>query len=374
MSSNNDSRIVIELDLDYFYAQCEEVRDPSLKTKPVVVCVFSGRTEDSGAVSTSNYIARGLGIKSGMPVLQAKKLLRDYPFSVFLPTDMEYYKLVSERIMEIIRSKAGKFEQSSIDEAYIDVTSEASSNYQKAESIGRKLKAEILSSEKLTCSVGIGQNKLMAKMAVDSRKPDGFTVILPEQVKSFLDTLPVGKLFGIGPKTDEKLRAIGIMTVGALARSDPSVLSDLLGKNLGPALGETANGVDNSPVVERPAEQFSRIVTLKRDADTFDFAEVLQPMAEDLAEKLTSSRLTSRGIGIIAITNQLKIKTRSKTLPVPTKSPEEILKVVVELFSSFFSGQALHTETHVRRVGVKVTELVPDSGKKAESLEDYLFK
>ena len=137
MSNEIYDRIVIAVDLDYFYAQCEEIRDPSLKTKPVVICVFSGRTADSGAVSTSNYVARGLGVKSGMPIVLAKRILKDNSSAVFLPMDHEYYKVVSEKIMEIVRSAGKKFEQTSIDEAYLDVTSDAHSNYESAEGIGR---------------------------------------------------------------------------------------------------------------------------------------------------------------------------------------------------------------------------------------------
>jgi DNA polymerase IV (archaeal DinB-like DNA polymerase) len=371
MSNSVDSRAVISVDLDYFYAQCEEARDPSIKTKPVVICVFSGRTEDSGAVSTANYIARGLGVRSGMPIIFAKRILRDNSTAVFLPMDLEYYKMISERIMEIIRLKGRRFEQTSIDEAYLDVSSETGADYLEAERIGRSIKSEILFIEKMTCSIGIGPNKLVAKMAVDSKKPDGFTTIRTNQVKSFLGPLPVGKLFGVGPKTEEKLRAIGILTVGSLTQADPKILSDLLGKNLGPTLREMANGVDNSPVVERPIEQFSRIVTLKKDVDTFDFAEVLKPMAEDLSAKLTSSRLVCRGIGIIAITSHLKIKTRSRSISSPTKSEEEILNIASELFSTFFS-EPVNSSLRIRRVGMKVAELSSEAGSSLGTLEDFL--
>ncbi|HYB03454.1 MAG TPA: hypothetical protein VED17_03270, partial [Nitrososphaerales archaeon] len=229
------------------------------------------------------------------------------------------------------------------------------------------------SSEKMTCSIGIGQNKLMAKMAVDSKKPDGFTVIRPEQVKSFLDPLPVEKLFGIGPKTEEKLRAIGILTVGILAQTNSKILSDLLGKNLGPTLREMANGADSSPVVERPIDQFSRIVTLKRDAETFDFAEILKPMAEDLAQKLSSSQLVCRDVGIIAITSQLKIKTRSRSISSSTRSENEILKIADELFFGFFSESA-NSGLRIRRVGIKVSELGSDAGSQSGTLEDFLTR
>jgi DNA polymerase IV (archaeal DinB-like DNA polymerase) len=366
------SRVVIAVDLDYFYAQCEEVRDPSIKNKPVVICVFSGRSEDSGAVSTANYIARSLGVKSGIPIRLAKTILRENPSAVFLPMDIEYYREVSERIMEIIRSKGRKFEQTSIDEAYLDATSEAGADYKRAEMVGYHIKEEILAHEKMTCSIGIGKNKLVAKMAVDFQKPNGFTVIPSDKVRSFLDPLPVGKLFGIGPKTEEKLRAIGITKVSELAKADPKTLSDLFGRNLGPTLREMANGEDESPVVERPIEQLSRIVTLKKDAETFDFEDVLAPLSLDLSEKLSSAKLNCKSIGIIAITNQLKIKTRSRTIAVPTQSGDEILKIASELFSTFFEEEKDEKDLKVRRVGIRIADLSQSTIAKTGTLEDFV--
>jgi len=373
LSSLGNVRAIIAVDLDYFYAQCEEVRDPSIKEKPVVICVFSGRTEDSGAVSTSNYLARKLGVRSGMPIVLAKRILKTTPGPVFLPMDMEYYESVSERIMELIRSKGDKFEQSSIDEAYLDVTTKDGADFQIAKEIGTEIKAEILSIEKLTCTVGVGQNKLMAKMAVDSKKPDEFTVILQGSEKAFLAPLPVGKLFRIGPKTEEKLRSIGIVTVGELAVADRTEISNLFGKNLGPDLIDWANGIDESPVLEKAVEQMSRIVTLKNDVQHFDFREALEQMSKSLSEKLRSSRLACRSIGIIAITTDLKVKSRSKSIAAPTQSSDEILQVSSGLFTSFFEEQHLSDsdKSKLRRVGIRLSELIPYAESKTRTLESY---
>src|SRR5579872_2760889 len=165
------------LDLDYFYAQVEEIRNPSLREKPVVICVFSGRSEDSGAVSTSNYVARKLGVKSGIPITFAKKMLSSHPESVFLPMDHDYYELVSDRVMSILRRCGSAYEQASIDEAYLDIGEESRGSFAFARELGQKIKDDIFQKEKLTCSIGIGSNKLLAKMAVDVKKPDGLTVI-----------------------------------------------------------------------------------------------------------------------------------------------------------------------------------------------------
>ena len=289
MNASRGARIVLAVDLDYFYAQCEEVRKPEIKDKPVVICVYSGRTEDSGAVSTANYVARKLGVRSGIPIVLAKRILSKVPEAVFLPMDKEHYESVSERIMETLRSHSQKMEQMSVDEAYLDVTESTQGDFAVAENVARQIKKEILDGEKLSCSVGIGPNELVAKMAVDAKKPDGLTTILPVQVRSFLNPLPVGKLFGIGPKTEQKLGVLGIKTVEDLANYDEERLSKEFGQNLGPQLKRSAKGIDDDPVQEREIEQFSRIVTLKHDADKFDFANEIAPLCRDISNRLEAN-------------------------------------------------------------------------------------
>src|SRR2546422_9040221 len=144
------NRIVGHLDLDYFFAQVEEVENPSLKNLPVVVCVYSGRTQDSGVVSTANYVARGYGVKSAIPILLAKKKLEGTA-AAFIPLNHEKYELVSERVMEILRSHVDVVEQTGIDEAYFDITRGSQSDYRKASNLGSEIKRDILTAETLTC-------------------------------------------------------------------------------------------------------------------------------------------------------------------------------------------------------------------------------
>ncbi|MDA4111201.1 MAG: DNA polymerase IV [Thaumarchaeota archaeon] len=372
--SIGSNRVVICVDLDYFYAQSEEVRNPSIKGKPVVVCVFSGRTEISGAVSTSNYVARRLGVRSGMPIALAKKTLARYPDAVFLPMDTDYYDSISSNVMDILRSKSPAFEQSSIDEAYLDVSNETEGDFSRAYELGKKIRAEILEREKLTCSVGIGPNKLVSKMAADSKKPDGLTLVVPGEVQPFLNKLEIGKLFGIGPKTVEKLHELGIGTVVQLAQADIRVLSEHFGEKLGPQLRDAAMGVDDNPVQERGVEQFSRIVTLKRDSNIFDFQDVLEPLAADLSKKLLEYNMLAGSIGIIAITAELKTKTRTRKIENSTDSKAEIVHVASSLFESFFAdGNSSHGDLMVRRIGVRVSNLAkPTKDKKEPSLVDFL--
>ncbi|TRO51238.1 DNA polymerase IV, partial [Candidatus Bathyarchaeota archaeon] len=166
-----ESRVVMLADFDYFFAQCEELRNPALKGKPVVVGVYSGRTENSGAVSTANYVAREYRVKSGIPLHLAKRRLEGTE-ATFLPVDAAFYELISDKIMQRLRGYAESFEQTSIDEAYLDVTSKVHGIYEAARDLVKKMKKEVKKTVGITFSVGVGPNKLVAKIAADSHKPD----------------------------------------------------------------------------------------------------------------------------------------------------------------------------------------------------------
>ena len=194
------ARIIMLVDLDYFFAQCEELRNPSLKDKPVVVGMYSGRTEDSGAVSTANYLARKYGVKSGIPLFLAKKRLEGTD-AVFLPVDYDYYQQISDRIMQILRGFPDAFEQVGIDEAYLDVTQRVHGSLDEAKRLVQQMKSAVKDQVGVTFSVGVGPNKLIAKIASDKQKPNGLTIVQPEEVEIFLSPLPVDNLLGVGRKT-----------------------------------------------------------------------------------------------------------------------------------------------------------------------------
>ncbi len=359
-------RVILHVDLDYFYAQVEERENPSLEDKPVVVCVFSGRTEDSGAVSTTNYVARKLGVKSGIPIALAKKILKDNKDAYFVAMRRDFYETVSDAVMEILRNFADKFQQVGIDEAFLDATQRTGGDFMKAEELGNRIKQEVRLKEMLTCSIGVGPNKLVAKMASDLQKPYGLTVVPPESVQSFLAPLPVGKLFLIGPKTEEKLNDIEVKTIGELAEVTIDRLVNEFGEKFGEYLYRASRGIDSAPVLEREITQISRIATLKQNTrEMSEILPVLNALAEDVHRKSLDENKDFKTISIIAILKDLSIHTRSKTL-VATNSLEVLKNVIVELFESFLAEEQ---NIAVRRVGVKVSGFEVKTGQ--TSLVDF---
>jgi len=347
------SRIVGHLDLDYFYAQVEEVEAPSLKDTPIVVCVFSGRTEESGVVSTSNYKAREYGIKSGMPIALAKRRL-DGIDAAFIPVDHGKYETYSSRVMETLRSQVDTIEQAGIDEAFFDITKRTRGDYDAATTFALELKTRIFREEKLTCSIGLGPNKVVAKIASDFKKPDGLTVVRDETAFGFLSPLSIEKIYGVGPKTARLLEAGGIKTIGALASTPTERLEDLFGKKLAVYLHKASNSTDDEQVVDRGgSSQLSRIITLKQDSHDLDqIAGALAPALKDLHERLVSENLFFRSVSAIGILKDLSTRTRSKTLESPTNDYPVLEKEVKELFSAL-----LREVGDLRRAGVRVSEL-----------------
>jgi DNA polymerase IV (archaeal DinB-like DNA polymerase) len=345
-------RIVLLADLDYFFAQCEELRNPSLKGKPLVIGMYSGRTEDSGAVSTSNYAARKYGVKSGIPLFLAKKKLEGTD-AVFLPVDYGYYEKVSGRIMQILRSYADSFEQVGIDEAYLDVTDRLQERFDSVRNLVEAMKETVRVREGFTFSVGAGPNKVIAKMAADFQKPNGLKVVPPEDVRGFLSVLSVDCLPGVGKKTVARMNAVGVFTIGDLANYDVQRLRELFGKTLGVYFHNAANGVDEEPVMEAgEAESASRISTLKQNSR--DLAVILERVnlqIDEVLAELSQKGLSFRQVGVVAIMSDLSVRSRSMTLEKPTKDREVLLKVVQELFSKFLA----ESELDIRRVGVKVS-------------------
>jgi DNA polymerase IV (DinB-like DNA polymerase) len=353
--SMTSSRVIMLFDLDYFYAQVEEVRNPAIREKPVLVCVYSGRTQDSGVVSTANYIARRYGVRSGMPIVLAKRKLKDVD-SVFLPVDHGHYKSVSDRVMAILRGNTDTLEQVGIDEAYMDVTAKVDGSFPKAMEVAVAVKKEVLKQEGLTASIGIGPNKLVAKIAADVKKPDGITLVMLEDAVTFLSPLQVERLIGVGKKTGERLEGMGVRTIGDLASFDAQKLRQEFGDSLGTFLHNASRGMDEEAVHERgDADSISRIVTLKEDTrDPAVIVAVIDMLCAEVYDRLRQRHLSFRTVGVVAIMRDLSIQTRAKTLGEPSDDLAVLRRTSAELIEKLLK----ESNRHVRRAGVKISGLV----------------
>ena len=356
-----EKRVVFHIDFDYFFAQCEELRNPDLKTKPVSVCVFSDRGGDSGAIATANYIARNYGVKSGMPIKFAKKKLEKVNNAVFLPTDFEYYSNISQKAMDTIKEFADIFEYVGRDEAYLDVSMRTEGSFDKASHLAQQLKNAVRKSSKLSCTVGVSSNKLVAKIASNFKKPDGLTIVSPEKIESFLDPLPIRTIPGIGKKTEKVFSEMGLETILQLKTLDVFSLNSKFGRKIAAYIYNAARGIDNEPVSPRQeATQYSRIVTLKEDSKDYGFlAKNLEKLCDEIHSTIIADSIIFKSVGIQFVQSDLSNKTKSRTLRNPTSSLDELKKTVMQLLREALEDQQLL----VRRIGVRVSDLSKISGQ-----------
>lgn len=342
-------RIVLHIDLDYFYVQVEEVLKPELKGKPVAVGADPKKGSGRGVISTASYEAREYGLHAGMPVSIA---YRKCPDCVFLPVNMDLYVETSVRIMQIFRRHADKFELGGIDECYLDVSKRCKS-YKQAEELAAKIKSELKNKEKLTCSIGIGPNKLIAKIAANKQKPNGLTMIKPEQVKEFLQKLSVRDLMGVGPKTEAVLNSINIFTIGQLARVSEASLAEMLGK-FGYTLYQEARGIDESPVEESgEIKSIGRQVTFEKDTgDKKLVLEKLQEIVSDVYKTLREYKFAYKTITIKVRYEDFYTTSKAESLKTPHTDEETAQQKARELIEAF-----LLDERKIRLIGFTLSKL-----------------
>ena len=380
--SDNTSthRIIIHIDFDYFFAQCEEIKRPEIKDKPVVVCIYSGRTEESGVVSTCNYIARNYGIKSGIPIKIAKAKLAQVSQAVFLPSDIKYYSEKSDTVMTLIHDfldnyslssarsnvfqpiKCAKFEYIGLDECFVEVTEKTDFDFAKAKELANNLKKQIRKETRLTCSIGIAPNKMIAKIASDFQKPDGMTIVEPDQAKNFISNCNVDKIPGIGPKTSAKLLEMGIRTGGELSAFGLFRLIDAFGKKYATYLYNSAQGIDNQPVKSRGlAKQIGRIITLKKDiSQTSELEGELEYICKSVYKMALDQNVLFRNIGILLILNDLDNITRSKSLKTHSRDFHELYSSVKSILNVTLNNCP---NIKVRRLGIKLSDLKDNEGQ-----------
>jgi DNA polymerase IV (archaeal DinB-like DNA polymerase) len=346
-NNNHDRRIVLHVDMDSFFASVEVREHPKLKGKPVVVGADPKGGSGRGVVSTCSYEARKFGIHSALPVTKAYKLCSE---CVFLPVRMELYKSVSSNVMQILRGFSEKFEQVSVDEAYL-MPIEVSS-FDDAVLCAHKIKDEVKEQEGITCSVGIGPNKLIAKIASGFQKPDGLTAVRPEEVQNFLFPLKVSEIPGLGKKTTDVLNAMGINKVEELANYKVQVLSERFGK-MGILMKQRANGIDLEEVEEREGvKSISRHITFDEDTDDPEkITKGVEILADSVHGNLMKHRYLFRTITIIVRFEDFTTYTRSKTIPIWTYDINVIKRTAIELLSEFLDRKKL------RLVGVGVSKL-----------------
>ena len=356
-----ENRIVFHIDFDYFYAQCEEIRDSKIKGKCVAVCIFSERGGDSGAIATANYNARKFGVKSGIPIMLAKNKLKEQTDAVFLPADFDYYSDMSTKAMEIIEKHADVFEYVGRDEAYLDVTKKTEDDFVKAEHLAQQIKNDIRNNLKLTCSVGISSNKLLSKIASDYKKPDGLTTVKPEHVEQFLSPLKIREIPGIGKKTEDVFLQMNINTIEELRGIDVFDLNKMFGRKTGSYIFNSARGINTELVKLRPPTiQFSKITTLKRNSKEFEFLhENIEELCIQLNKLAIESNKMYRSIGIQFVNEDLSTKTKSKMLRNPGNSLSELKKITTQLLEEALVGQ----EMLVRRIGVRISEFSDVEGQ-----------
>lgn len=342
-------RITVHADMDAFYAAVEQLDDPGLRGRPVLV----GPRSHRGVVLTASYEARPYGVGSAMPMAQAMRLC---PRAVVVPPRFERYTEVSRQIMDVFDDFSPRVEALSLDEAFIDMTG-AEKIFGEPREMGLAIKAAVREATGgLVVSVGISGTKYVAKVASATCKPDGLAVVPPNQAREWLAPQSVSRLWGAGPKTCERLRRLGFHTVGDVAAADPSTLVAALGK-VGHRFSALARGVDPRRVeTGRKARSIGSERTLGRDVSDRDAIAVhLRRSADDLARRLRRKAIVAHGIRVKLKTADFELLTRQRRLGEPTDVAESIHAVALELLGRFDEPGPF------RLVGMAVYDLVPAS-------------
>jgi len=361
MRGMEPQRIILHLDMDSFYASIEVREHPDLRGKPVIVGADPKGGSGRGVVATASYEARNFGIRSGMPISRAYARC---PEGVYLRPNFPLYTRVSREVMEILRTYSPHFHQVSIDEAFLDISH--AGEYTAAEEIAHRIKEEIRGKEHLTCSVGIGPSRIVAKIASDLKKPDGLTMVNPDQVRDFLAPLPVGKIPGVGRKTGGELELMGIRTIGDLMGFDIQILQSRFGK-WGLAMHELALGKDIREFSgDGASRSVSRETTFEEDTDDPDvLLHALDEMAADLHQSVRRENLFFRTLTLKIRYTGFITRTWSKTIPHETDSLQTMRDLARGLLSS-----APHQGT-VRLIGIRLSNL-KELGPGQQSIDGYL--
>ncbi len=354
------ARLVMHVDMDAFFAAIEQRDDPELLGKPVIIGAQPG---GRGVVSTASYEARVFGVHSAMPISEAHRLCPD---GIFLRPDFRRYKEASDGLMEILRSISPVVEPVGIDEAYVDIGGLGRLLGPPTE-IGAETKRRVREQLSLTASVGIGPNRLIAKIASDRQKPDGLTVVAPEQVVAFLAPLPVGDMRGVGRKTVPILHRMGIRNIGDLQRRSLEELQGSLGANQARALHLQCQGISSDSVGhQQERKSISKETTFQVDERDFDvIRETLLVLACQVGRTARKEGLAGQKVTIKARLPGFVTYTRQRKLLEPTLGDLEIFRTGIELFKA-----APFAKGPFRLVGIGIGDLVPESAAKPMLMAD----
>jgi DNA polymerase-4 len=343
-------RRILHCDLDAFYASVEQIRDPSLTGKPVIV---GGDPHKRGVVAAASYEARAFGVHSAMPLATAVRLC---PHGEFIRADFKLYGDYSQRVFDIYRRFTPLVEPLSLDEAYLDLTGTERALGPTRE-VALRIRDEVKSSTQLNLSIGIARCKVVAKIASDLQKPHGFVEVLPGEEAAFLAPLPLRRLPGLGPSTEQRLTGLRLQTIGDLAAVRMDELIRLFGKH-GLGLWEFAHGIDKRPVTPPgDPKSISRETTFDRDMnEPAELEAVLRDLAQHAAKSMRDSSLLCRTINLKLRYANFETITRSHTLTQPTAVEDVIVHEALELFRTAWDGNR-----KIRLLGAGVSSLSPAS-------------
>ncbi len=341
-------RFIIHVDMDAFFASVEQRDNPSFRGRPVIVGADPKEGKGRGVVAACSYEARKYGIHSAMPISRAYKKCPD---AVYLPVDMDRYLAVSEKIFRIMNDFSPKVQGVSIDEAFVDVSG-SWHLFGTPEETARKLKKRIKEQSLLNASVGLAPNKFLAKLASEYKKPDGFFVIRPENMRKVLDSLPIDKIHGIGDKTAQKMKGMGIKTLKDLVVIPADELIRKFGKT-GLRFYNLAQGIDNSEVeVTGVVKSVSNEYTFNEDVSEDKKVEaVLLKLSDKVSGRLRRKSLAGRNVSVKIRLEDFKTYTRTMQPGGEINTTEEIYSAARSLYRKFRS----HNKTKkIRLIGVKV--------------------
>lgn len=346
-------KVIMCVDLNAFYPSCEELCDPDLKGRPHAVIMTDQKGEEitKGVVSSCSYGARSYGVSSAMPLSKARLLCPDL---ILRPVNMRYYSEVSKGVMKIIAEFADVLEQSSIDEAYLDCT--LRNGLGAPEDLAMEIKHTIKEKCGLLCSIGVTSTKSSAKIASDYNKPDGLTVVYPYNLVKFLEPLEVYKVAGIGPKTHERLKEMGIYTLGQLAQSDVKELIEKFGVN-GQWMWDVSNGRDEGLVIPRGDHiSISTETTLDRHTNNkTKIVKLLHDLVDEIYERVQRYDYLFRTVGVKLVRADFTIETRETSYENFQSTRESITSVIETLAERFSYSEE---KPSVRKVGLKLSHLI----------------